>query len=218
MDIVIKRGSELRGTLHSELARYRHRVFVRELGWELPDCGARAEEERDQFDAADTLYVIARHAEHGVCGCARLLPTTRPYLLSEVFSELAGAEGPPCSRTVWELSRFAARSHACGAKTGLDDARAVFAHALLAAQRQGAEQVVGVMSPAIERVCRMIGAHPTLLGAGRRMAGGRVLACRVELRNEQALLELARREERARRVLRHEGTARASLGVPLAAC
>ena len=78
-------SAELRPPLMTRLARYRHRVFVETLGWQL-QC--RDALEWDQFDREDTLYVIAQNAVGDVIGTARLLPTTRPYLLSEVFPVL----------------------------------------------------------------------------------------------------------------------------------
>ncbi|MFD2272858.1 acyl-homoserine-lactone synthase [Undibacterium arcticum] len=64
--------------------------------------------ELDQFDRPDTLYVATQDDEGQVNGCARLLPTDRPYLLGEVFPELMNGLVPPCTPDVWELSRFAA--------------------------------------------------------------------------------------------------------------
>ena len=72
-------SAELRPPLMTRLARYRHRVFVETLGWQL-QC--RDALEWDQFDRDDTLYVIAQNSAGDVIGTARLLPTTRPYLLS----------------------------------------------------------------------------------------------------------------------------------------
>ncbi|WP_321885793.1 acyl-homoserine-lactone synthase [Burkholderia cenocepacia] len=88
------------------LARYRYKVFVDHLGWPLPLASRDKEVEWDEFDNEDTLYIIARDAEGRVCGCARLLPTTKPHLLSTVFPVLA-LRNPRTEPDVWELSRFA---------------------------------------------------------------------------------------------------------------
>ncbi len=87
------------------IARYRHKVFVETLGWELP---ARAGLELDQFDRADTIYVAARQEDGRLVGAGRLLPTDRPYLLETVFPQLMGDAEPPRRADIWELSRFAA--------------------------------------------------------------------------------------------------------------
>src|SRR5437899_5467935 len=87
------------------LARYRHRVFVERMGWKLPSMHRM---ELDQFDRADTHYVVALKPTGELVGTGRLLPTDRPYLLGEVFPQLLGSTPPPNSPDVWELSRFAA--------------------------------------------------------------------------------------------------------------
>jgi N-acyl-L-homoserine lactone synthetase len=74
------------------------------LGWRLDTPQGV---ERDQFDRPDTVHVIARDEEHQIVGCARLLPTTGPYLLGKVFPQLMNGLPPPSTPDVWELSRFA---------------------------------------------------------------------------------------------------------------
>ncbi len=91
--------------LYSKVANYRHKVFVEQLGWELQTQDGM---ELDQFDRHDTVYVVAQDDKGHISGCARLLPTTRPYLLLEVFPQLLNGLLPPNSPEVWELSRFAA--------------------------------------------------------------------------------------------------------------
>ena len=81
------------------------KVFVERFGWALHTKNGM---ESDQFDRQDTVYVVAQDDRGHVSGCARLLPTTRPYLLGEAFPQLLNGLAPPCSPDVWELSRFAA--------------------------------------------------------------------------------------------------------------
>src|ERR1700752_59202 len=88
------------------VARYRHRVFVEMLGWPLQTREHGLE--FDQFDREDTVYVVARNTIDSVVGTARLLPTSRPYLLGEVFPQLLHGQQLPSAPEVWELSRFAA--------------------------------------------------------------------------------------------------------------
>lgn len=95
----------LSSDLFEGIARYRHKVFVETLGWELP---VRAGLELDQFDRKDTIYVAAKQEDGRLVGIGRLLPTDRPYLLDQVFPQLMGDAQPPRRADVWELSRFAA--------------------------------------------------------------------------------------------------------------
>jgi acyl-homoserine lactone synthase len=82
--------------------RLRYRVFVEERGWRAlakPD-GL----EIDQFDNEHAVHML--YIEHGtVLGYQRMLPTTRPHLLSEVMPELCEGEHPVGAH-IWEWTRF----------------------------------------------------------------------------------------------------------------
>ena len=86
-----------------QMHRHRKIVFVDRLHWHTPTVG---ELEVDAYDHVDTTYLIARCGHTSdVLASARLLPTTRPHLMSEVFAHACSA-GPPCGPRVWEASRF----------------------------------------------------------------------------------------------------------------
>ena len=104
MELVSGSQEGLSRSLYLKVARYRYQLFVERLGWKLQ---ARNGIELDQFDRPDTLYVVAQNVQGDILGCARLLPTTKPYLLGEIFPQLLNGLPPPCSSEVWELSRFA---------------------------------------------------------------------------------------------------------------
>ncbi|MDB4975914.1 MAG: autoinducer synthetase family protein [Myxococcaceae bacterium] len=194
MFIETSTASLLRPATRHALLRYRYRVFVHELGWNVPAAASAHEQETDQFDTDATVHVIAHLADGSIGGYARLLPTWRPYLLSEVFPTLFASGSSPRSQHVWELSRFSARGGHGTLRENFDAARSVFAHALLAASERGASEVIGVLTPAVERVCRLIGARIKRLADPQLISGERVLACVVELAREGALLDLARAE------------------------
>jgi N-acyl-L-homoserine lactone synthetase len=81
----------------------RKQVFVDLLGWQVPHDGT---EERDGFDNDDAVYLVVRDPHSGDhLASARLLPTDRPHILSELFPELC--EGPlPHGPDVREITRF----------------------------------------------------------------------------------------------------------------
>lgn len=88
--------------------RLRHDVFVKEKGWvDLDRADGR---EIDQFDTPYAIHLLAIE-EGQVVGYSRLLPTTRPHLLSEIMPQLCEGERPAGCDT-WEWTRQAvARSH-----------------------------------------------------------------------------------------------------------
>ena len=83
--------------------RLRHRIFVEEKGW--TDLAKADGREIDQFDTGHAVHVLALE------GDSRLLPTTRPHLLSDVYPQLCEGERPSGPH-LWEWTRQAvARSH-----------------------------------------------------------------------------------------------------------
>lgn len=87
-----------------EMYHDRKRVFVDQLGWQLPVAGSWLE--IDQYDNEDAIYILARDRVAGKhLGSVRLLPTTAPHLLSDIFPDLCPA-GPPSGVDVWEISRL----------------------------------------------------------------------------------------------------------------
>ncbi len=86
-----------------QVFRLRHQIFVEERGWH--DLAKPDGREIDQFDTPHAVHVLA--IEDGeVQGYSRLLPTTRPHLLSDVLPELCEVERPS-GHQIWEWSRQA---------------------------------------------------------------------------------------------------------------
>ncbi|WP_179958373.1 acyl-homoserine-lactone synthase [Chitinimonas arctica] len=173
------------------LARYRHRVFVEKLGWQL-QCQDGLE--FDQFDRPDTLYIVAQDFEGQVVGGARLLPTTRPYLLGEIFPQLLGDLPVPNSPDIWELSRFAAvdfSAAACAdvspAKLPLGQFSSPNAIELLRATLEraagsGARRIITVSPLGVERLLRKAGFSADRAGSPVLVDGNPVIACWIDVR------------------------------------
>lgn len=174
-------SAELRPPLMTRVARYRHRVFVETLGWQL-QC--RDALEYDQFDRDDTLYVVAQNEDGDVIGTARLLPTTRPYLLAEVFPALLNGAPAPQSPDVWELSRFAAMDFAGTTGSALDQFSSPITMGLLraasrCAMAQGAQRMVTVSPVGVERLLRRTGFQSHRLGPPMLVQQQPLFACSI---------------------------------------
>ena len=182
MDLVMGDAAALSDCLYQKLGRYRYDVFVERLGWQL---GCVNGIELDQFDRDDTIYAVARSDRQEVVGCARLLPTTSPYLLGEIFPNLLNGAVPPSAIDVWELSRFAA--------TGLVDrsgsqpqnpsklALDILSAAADYARSKGAKRLITVSPLAMERLLRKSGFHVHRAGPPSLIDGHPTFACWIEL-------------------------------------
>ncbi len=80
----------------------RHKIFVEEKGWEALRQADGLE--RDRFDDEHAIHQLClRDGE--IVGYQRLLPTTRPHLLSDVLGDLCRRR-PPRGPRVFEWTRF----------------------------------------------------------------------------------------------------------------
>lgn len=90
--------------LRAAMLRDRKTVLIDRLGWDLrsPD----GLHELDQYDGDDTLYLVVHQPGTGRhLGSVRLLPSTGPHILGDLFPQLC-ADGVPVGEDVWEITRL----------------------------------------------------------------------------------------------------------------
>lgn len=174
----------------NSMFRLRHRVFKQRLDWDVPSCDGI---ERDQFDEQHPVY-LAYHGDGGeVVGCVRLLPTTGPNMIRDIFPELA-EEPIPADACVWEVSRF-------GIDAGDDCVLGAgqintITYALVAGIHEvgldyGITHMVAVMDVRIERILRRAGCVMRRIGKPRRI--GNCVALAVEFKVSRTGLDDIRR-------------------------
>ncbi|KQB59096.1 MULTISPECIES: acyl-homoserine-lactone synthase [Betaproteobacteria] len=183
MEILAGTQRTLANDMMGRVARFRYRVFVEMLGWDLP---CRDGLELDQFDREDTVYLVARKGEE-VVGMARLLPTHRPYLLGEVFPQLMGSLPVPRDPEVWEISRFTAVDLEAGPVGGaarqfsspvaVDLLRSV----LKVAAEHGVQRLITVSPLGIERLLRRAGFLAHRAASPMVIDGHPIFACWIEV-------------------------------------
>jgi acyl homoserine lactone synthase len=182
MNVISGNNGVLSKGLLSHVANYRYKVFIETLGWKLPTKNC---EELDQFDNDDTVYVVAQDDNGRVNGCARLLPTDRPYLLGDVFPQLMDGLPLPRSSDVWELSRFAAVDFNHPTLTPLAQFSSPTAIKLLqksiaCAAAHGAKRLITVSPIGIERLLRRAGFQAHRAGPPMKIDGQSIFACWIE--------------------------------------
>ncbi|HEV2567905.1 acyl-homoserine-lactone synthase [Sphingomonas sp.] len=90
-------------SLARSMHRDRKRIFIDRMGWDLPHAG---HEERDAYDGPAATYMVVTGREEGQhMGSLRLLPTTGPHLLGDVFSHLCSG-GIPRGPEIMEITRL----------------------------------------------------------------------------------------------------------------
>ncbi|MGR3905921.1 acyl-homoserine-lactone synthase [Burkholderia sp. SR8] len=166
--IIAGRLCDLPLELRDGLGAFRYDVFVRRLGWPLPDVKENETMEWDHFDGENTIQVVELTSEGQICGCARLMPTTAPYLLRELLLRSSDLDFPS-SPTVWELSRFAG--------SGMQ----LFPYVMAVAASLGATRIIGVVTQAIARLYRRFGLDLQYVGPHPETAASPFVVCAIDL-------------------------------------
>jgi acyl homoserine lactone synthase len=171
----------------SQMFKLRKKVFHDRLGWDV-----RIEDgmEIDAFDGLDPLYVLSIAPDTGrVTASLRLLPTTGPNMLCDVFCELLADGLVVRSATVWESSRFCVDHEAFQDRSA--NRVAMAASELMCAVGEiglssGLTHIVTVTDLLLERIFRRMECPAERLGRPRRI--GKVDAVAVHWEISSALL------------------------------
>ena len=161
-----------------EMHRQRKAVFVDRAGWTVPVLG---ESEADCYDREETMYLLAKAQPDGqVLASARLLPTTGPHLMSDLFAA-ACQETPPRGPTVWEVSRFCITPDLNGRGMRLGLLWEVICGVMEAALLHGIDQVIFAANRALLPLALDCGWDARTLGPGLRDGEDEVTAVAVRI-------------------------------------
>ncbi|MCG9576088.1 GNAT family N-acetyltransferase [Vibrio tubiashii] len=182
-------SSELQSSEVLDLYNYRYDVFIEHLEWDIVTGFGSTELriEKDQFDTDETIYVVAKDSQKQIVGCARLLPTTEPYLLKDVFPELLNGMEAPCTSDVWELSRFTSFDRnkpedlQSPTQFSAETTVQLLKKTLEVARSYGAKKLITVSPVAVERLLRRENFSATRLGPPVRSAGHLLISCIIDV-------------------------------------
>jgi len=155
--------------------RHRAEVFGRQLGWEVEVKDGR---ERDRFDDANPIYLISVEPGTGEYrGSLRLLPTTGPNMLRDVFPQLVteAIESPE----IWESSRICV----IGRKSVAIE---LFCGAVEVCALAGVTKIVTVFSEYMLGVFRQAGVQVEIIGSLQPVGGEMTYAALLEPDQEAA--------------------------------
>ncbi len=163
-------------TLLEEMYRLRARVFHDRLGWEVKVTDGM---EIDEFDAMDPAHVISVDDEGHVVGCMRLLQTTGPHMLADVFSSIMDGEPPLRSSSLWEATRFCVDTNRLTTGRGRNTIGYVTSEVMIGAfefaMAAGVTDAIAVIDPVMNRVLQRGGNAPHgYVGTPKQM--GKVVA------------------------------------------
>lgn len=159
--------------MFDQMFRMRAAVFADRLGWEVTVVDGK---EIDRFDDEDPLYLLCvEEVTERLKGAVRLLPTTGPNMLRDVFAVLV-PDGPVESPRIWESSRFAINPllsvgpHRHDANRVVNSITTELLCGLVeAAQLAGIEHIVSVFDARMARIFRAADCPYELVGTPTRI-------------------------------------------------
>ncbi len=180
MILLIDSGNSGQHTdLLHEMFKVRCDVFEKRLNWNVKTENGY---EIDEFDDHDPTYVVSVCDKTGEFrGSVRLLKTTGPNMLADVFFDLLGDQPMISDPLILECSRFSIRTdmpHQICSLTGYNPVQYTTVELLLglieATQRAGALQIVSVFDARMARLFRWLDCEPDIVGTPLRF--GKVMA------------------------------------------
>lgn len=188
--------------------RLRHQIYVDERRWtELARPDGR---EIDQFDTPDTVYLMAMDGER-IVGSHRLVPTTRPTLMSDVFPQLA-LRGLVHSPYVYELSRVFVVRDRRGDQAQPRVESVIMAGTMEFALIEGLTQFTIVMETWWVPRFQELGWNPRPLGVPVDINGMNCVGVTINV-TEEAWRETCRKRAVDRPVLAYHGLEQPALGL-----
>jgi acyl homoserine lactone synthase len=176
IDCITWETAHLYGDAWASHHRLRYKLFVERQQWDVPNFNQL---EYDQYDTPAAVYLLWRDNGGSVRATTRLVPTSRPYMLQEVFPELAASGPLPNSPDIWEATRIGVdRDMEPGMRTRA--AAELIAGCLEYGLRNNIGRYVFVMPMAIiKSLLIRAGCSPVLLGEPKRI--GRQLTAAAEI-------------------------------------
>jgi len=165
-------------------------VFSDRLGWDVQATNGR---EIDRFDESNPLYLLSLDPRNrNVRGALRLLPTTGPNMLRDVFPCLLGDNEPIESATIWESTRFCVHKDYMAERTasGLNVATCeLLAGIVEIGMQAGLKFVVSVYDARMARNLKSAGCPAELVGEPKRIGNVTTYAVLFDI-SESALANI----------------------------
>jgi acyl homoserine lactone synthase len=173
-----------------QMHRLRKMVFRDRLGWDVTVSG---ELEADEYDGMESSYLLSIDRYGAVNGCVRLLPTTGPNMLRDIFPSFVTKAAVPCGEHVWEASRFAVSSTNARAEAGLSQTTyELLIGVLRFALSNSIRTIACVVDVRMERILRRAGWQLDRLGPARRIGNTIAMAGQLDV-SAQVLRQLEAR-------------------------
>lgn len=175
IDAVTVETAHLFGDALPALHRLRHKIFVERQKYQVPTYRGM---EWDTFDTPAAVYLMWRDDLNQVRAIARLIPTTFPYMIKELWPHLVDGGELPSRPDIWEVTRL-------GVDRSLAPAirRRVFGELVCGCGEFGKDNAIKefylVTHPGVIRSVRAAGCETRLLGRQQAIGTSLVAAASI---------------------------------------
>lgn len=147
-------AGQFKGLL-TQIFELRARVFRDRLGWDVSVVDGQ---ERDHFDDLFPTHIVSVDDEGRVAGAMRLLQTTGPNMLADVFHAILQGQPAPRSPLIWEATRFCVDTELLNKGKTRNSISYVTSEVMVGAfeyaRAAGVEDAVAVIDPIMNRVLK----------------------------------------------------------------
>jgi acyl-homoserine lactone synthase len=184
--------------IEKEFGQLRYRTFIEEMAWPLSHIRGQ---EWDVYDTDYATYILAFDKNGAISGGIRMLPTTEPFLMQEVFGHLVDdsillPKGP----VIMEITRYFVRSDIVASRKVVETAGSILCAMLEWSLDEGLEKILIVsdmkLFPQLKEVgwnARPLGLPQEFGGGLGAVGGGSAVALEVEISDDMLLSTAHRR-------------------------
>ncbi|MEM9881246.1 MAG: acyl-homoserine-lactone synthase [Pseudomonadota bacterium] len=162
-----------------QMYRLRKKVFFDQLNW---DIDVQGNLERDSYDELDPVYLMLADPKRGqVFASMRLMPTTGPTLLHDVFEDTMPDAAKLSAPAIWECTRFCVDEELDQRRTYLPHLPASSLLLLGLCEfglKTGIQTIAANFDPAMRRIYHKAGCEVEVLGRSD-VHGARPVCCGV---------------------------------------
>lgn len=181
MDVYTGRDESECSAVFEQMYRQRYDIYVKRRKWK--GLQPQGELEKDQYDTASAIYLLVLDDAEDILAGLRLLPTSGPHILNDLFPQLA-AGGVPRDATILELTRFYVAPFK-SSKAVRDWLVGVLCAGMIEyAQAHGVRQITSVIDTFLLKLMLSMEWRVRPLGLPQRYAEGEAVAVAIDMTPE----------------------------------
>lgn len=156
-----------------DMHRLRKVIFKDKMGWDVDI--SQDELEIDNYDLPESVYIISRDTKKRAVGVWRLLPSTSPSMIRDIWPEFLEDISMPIDNQTWEVSRFGVHTYDDVNKNSIKQVNQITAEMISAlvdvCMKVGIRNIYTLYNPQVGRSVRKIGFIPHSITAERPVDG-----------------------------------------------